>query len=583
MPATQSGVFGTQQFTNAGSPLVGGRLYTYATGTTTLKTAYTDVEGTIPHTYTPDGLGGQYLALDARGELPSSLYLTLGAYDLSLKRADASTVWTRRADGIATVTDLLSGAGASAVGVSQSVPVAVPFLQTVSDIVNGQEISVFRFIDQLKHSGIRGETDNSDLLAAFQTAASAAKAIALPFGKYFVSGRTMLSKDGAKWRGQGINASKIVSTVNNVPVFGVANFLSGVTLEDFQIDRNIAAIAGGDGIDSSTVSIGQALFRRLLIQNSFHNMNLGPTDYSEVEKCILQKAYGRNLRMTNTATDGACQWSLDSVLMQFGDAGGLLFQAVAGAPQVTLGTWKNIATFANGGLGVAVLGLPTVPVNDVRIVGGFIGEDANSEIYLDTYGRNHMITGAFVELAGRRTTGRTLQNAASNLGSGVEVTGNNVDIQMTGVKSDANSLDGYYLAGVTHPMGNCQASNNGLALAAGRRNGVNAIQGRVVITGGSYINTGGGASQQYGAFVADGNNLAVIGADLSNNAVNTIGATTNASFMTSIGNLPNTGNVLLSPQGAVVVGGTAVAGASIVGGINVAGGLSKNNVAYNNP
>ena len=67
MPASQSGVFSLQQFTNAGAPLVGGRLYTYVFGTTTLKTAYTDAAASIPHTYTADGLGGQYLALDARG------------------------------------------------------------------------------------------------------------------------------------------------------------------------------------------------------------------------------------------------------------------------------------------------------------------------------------------------------------------------------------------------------------------------------------------------------------------------------------------------------------------------------------
>ncbi|MFM2086310.1 MAG: hypothetical protein RLZZ237_1179 [Pseudomonadota bacterium] len=100
MSASQPALFNVQEFTDAGITLVGGRLYTYAYGTTTFKVAYTDPEGTVPQTYTADGLGGQYIALNVRGELPTPLYLGGGSYDLSLKRADASTVWTRQAGGI---------------------------------------------------------------------------------------------------------------------------------------------------------------------------------------------------------------------------------------------------------------------------------------------------------------------------------------------------------------------------------------------------------------------------------------------------------------------------------------------------
>lgn len=101
MAASQPALFNVQEFTDNGVTLVGGRLYTYAFGTTALKVAYTDPDGTIPQTYTADGLGGQYIALDARGELPAPLYLaSTGSYDISLKRADGSTVWTRRTDGV---------------------------------------------------------------------------------------------------------------------------------------------------------------------------------------------------------------------------------------------------------------------------------------------------------------------------------------------------------------------------------------------------------------------------------------------------------------------------------------------------
>jgi hypothetical protein len=100
MSASQPAYFHLQEFSDLGVPLVGGRLYTYAQGTTALKIAYTDPTGTVPQTYTVDGLGGQYIALNARGELPAPLYLAPGSYDLTLRRADGSTVWTRRADPI---------------------------------------------------------------------------------------------------------------------------------------------------------------------------------------------------------------------------------------------------------------------------------------------------------------------------------------------------------------------------------------------------------------------------------------------------------------------------------------------------
>ncbi|WP_426076525.1 hypothetical protein [Janthinobacterium sp. PSPC3-1] len=134
MSASQPALFNIQEFTDAGVTLVGGRLYTYAFGTTAQKIAYTDPEGTVPQTYTADGLGGQYIALNARGELPTPLYLGKGVYDIALKRADSTTVWTRRADGVDnlanSVVENLSGAtGAAMVGGASQVVSSIPGLR----------------------------------------------------------------------------------------------------------------------------------------------------------------------------------------------------------------------------------------------------------------------------------------------------------------------------------------------------------------------------------------------------------------------------------------------------------------------
>lgn len=99
MAASLSGEFNFNGFTSAGALAASYRLYTYTAGTTTKKTAYTDAAASVAHTYTSDGAGGEYIALNARGELPAPLFLTTGSYDITLKTDAGVTVWTRRARG----------------------------------------------------------------------------------------------------------------------------------------------------------------------------------------------------------------------------------------------------------------------------------------------------------------------------------------------------------------------------------------------------------------------------------------------------------------------------------------------------
>lgn len=65
---------------DSATPNAGGRLYTYASGTTTFKAAYTDATLATPCTYTSDGVGGQYIALNSRGE--AQVWLGAGVYTM---------------------------------------------------------------------------------------------------------------------------------------------------------------------------------------------------------------------------------------------------------------------------------------------------------------------------------------------------------------------------------------------------------------------------------------------------------------------------------------------------------------------
>jgi hypothetical protein len=179
-PASQPANFNLQEFTDVGQLLVGGKLYTYAYGTTAQKTAFTDPEGTVPHTYTLDGAGGQYIALNARGELPAPLYLGDGSYDISLKRADGSTVWTRKADGVeasirssngtsivngqwfggvaAAVSALATAVGAALIGWANA-GTAISVEQALNILYEGSShVSNPRFAGGAKGDGVRDDT-----------------------------------------------------------------------------------------------------------------------------------------------------------------------------------------------------------------------------------------------------------------------------------------------------------------------------------------------------------------------------------------------------------------------------------------
>jgi hypothetical protein len=93
-----------QFFTNTGAVLTGGKLYTYAAGTTTPAVTYTTAAGNVPWT--------NPIVLDAAGRVPNSgeIWLTVGvSYKFVLK--DANDVL------IATYDDI-TGNGAATVAVN---------------------------------------------------------------------------------------------------------------------------------------------------------------------------------------------------------------------------------------------------------------------------------------------------------------------------------------------------------------------------------------------------------------------------------------------------------------------------------
>lgn len=88
MTATLSPSPKMQFFTAAGVPLVGGKLYTYASGTSVPLTTYTSSTGNFSN--------ANPVILDSRGE--ANVWFGPSKYTLVLKDADDNLIWT--ADGI---------------------------------------------------------------------------------------------------------------------------------------------------------------------------------------------------------------------------------------------------------------------------------------------------------------------------------------------------------------------------------------------------------------------------------------------------------------------------------------------------
>jgi hypothetical protein len=80
-----------QFFTAAGIPLVGGKLYTYASGTTVPLATYTDDTGNTANT--------NPVILDSRGE--ASVWIGPSKYTFVLEDANDNLIWT--VDGVGTI------------------------------------------------------------------------------------------------------------------------------------------------------------------------------------------------------------------------------------------------------------------------------------------------------------------------------------------------------------------------------------------------------------------------------------------------------------------------------------------------
>jgi hypothetical protein len=318
--------------------------------------------------------------------------------------------------------------------------------------------------------------------------------------------------------GQG--TGRIICSVNNVTVVVLTGGLAGYRVTGLSIERSVTAVAGGDGLSVLTGgAIGttnQSYLSRLTIKGHYVGITLGATDYSELTDSTIESNYSHGVYMTNSASYGAAQWHLRNVLAQLNSGTGFRYVSTNGPAGAILGEWVGLKTFANGGGAIKVIGTATTPVNDLRILGGFIGADNGDEIYLDTFGANHLIQNMFIEYSGASACGPGFSIPASNTGYGIAISINNKVVGLTGNKIYLCAHHGIYSRGTNVVINGNIVNSCGRTLEASLRVGIYIDGGNAVVTGNRSGNLEGGSQQQWG-MVSSLDAICVTGNDFNNN------------------------------------------------------------------
>ena len=150
---------GWQFFDDNGDPLSGGKLYTYAAGTTTPATTYTTSDGGTPNT--------NPIILDSAGRVPQEIWLTDGVtYKFALYTSTDTQIWVK--DNIAPISASSSSGGGS------------------SSVVN--PINVLDYMTEAQRADVLNRTglydDSAAIVAAATAAVSQGRALYCPGGQY---------------------------------------------------------------------------------------------------------------------------------------------------------------------------------------------------------------------------------------------------------------------------------------------------------------------------------------------------------------------------------------------------------------
>jgi hypothetical protein len=242
-----------QFFDTNGDPLVGGKLYTYAAGTTTPLTTYTDAGGGTTN--------ANPVILNSRGE--ASVWLSANLYKLKLTTSTDVEVWTvdniGGADG-ATLALLAASGGAGRIGFDWEESYEV---DTIGSAVQDGPINAMWALSEAQRTAVKNRSGGIDLTSVMANLHSFGKPVFYPSGEWVFTKLTSgIQSGGIIGEGQTQTVLRSTDTSgSNLFTFtgslgsGIANQL---TFRDFQLQGalsgSVPAKSGGAGIGISPAS-----------------------------------------------------------------------------------------------------------------------------------------------------------------------------------------------------------------------------------------------------------------------------------------------------------------------------------------
>lgn len=296
-----------QGFDSNGDPLSGGKLYTYAAGTSTPLATYTDSAGGTPN--------ANPVVLDARGE--AAVWRTIGVlYKYVLKTSADVTLWT---------IDNIGGSGVSSAEFAA---------QTYTAFTTGGTSTAYTLTPS---PAMTANTENQRFQVEFHTASGASPTLA-------VSGLSALN---LKYRDS--TGAKQAVTTNTIPSSWRSDVVNDGTdwlvLDVPAVATPLWTISASRGSNAETFTFTPDSGLRL----RFRNATAGTGDYAEVASSAA---------LTLTISSGSTLGATNSVpfrvwLVVFNDGGTLRLGAVNAKGEFCLGTFQLLSSTAEGGAGAA--------------------------------------------------------------------------------------------------------------------------------------------------------------------------------------------------------------------------------------
>lgn len=272
-----------QYFSSSGAPLVGGKVYTYAAGTTTPLATYSDKAGVTPNT--------NPVVLDSRGE--ATIFWGSAGYKVVLKDSTDVTVWTQdNLYGSADQGDLLAYEAAVAASGGSAL---VGFLQSGAGAVATTVQAKLRESVSVKDFGAVGDgvTDDTSAIQSAINTLSAYQTLNITGNFKITSGLTITNKSNIRITGGG-------TVFFSGAASGSYMFQLVGTVANLEIDHLTLVGDNNSGYTQTAIGCNSG---QTVSNTNFHDLNISNINVGISHNCFSGGSWTKGVCHDNTLTN----------------------------------------------------------------------------------------------------------------------------------------------------------------------------------------------------------------------------------------------------------------------------------------